>query len=414
MSIMDELKASDPEVKTELEVEKPGVVEETPAEVIETTETTQVETSTFNPQTWFKEKLEIDFEDEAKFKEKWSSLTAAEQKAAQLEASIETEKANAKKLVDEAETGFLKKYNLNENEIRRLLILKEFPDSDTTMLTKIITTDFSKSYKDDPVEVLIAKVRLDDPEIFDNDADAEAEVYRQFGIDPDAVKMENGVAMEDDDGKPIYLYKDKDGKLTLPDGRIKAMQKAAKEANKGFDAIRNKIPIPDKTDLIAAKEKETKEKTENNARLKTQWQPTFKNLADKALTKLKFERKTEDGKKSEVYFEFDVDENYRKEAARILNEVDLEQFISKGVEYSKENETKLVEAAQEELQAKYISKHFNQILLAREAQLLKEWADKEHEDLHNPTKITGRTGPKTTTKLQAEHDAVEDKIGKRY
>jgi hypothetical protein len=52
--------------------------------------------------------------------------------------------------------------------------------------------------------------------------------------------------------------------------------------------------------------------------------------------------------------------------------------------------------------------------LARETQLLKEWADKEHEELHSPNKITGRTGPKVTTKLKAEHDAVDDKIGKRY
>lgn len=414
MSILDELQKADPDVKLEQEVVEPEKVVEPnpPSGGLEPG--SEEEKPTFDPKTYFKEKFDIDFEDEAKFKEQYSSLTASQQRAAELETQIEAGKTERQKLTEEYEDTFKKKYNLNDNEVRRLLILKEFPDQDVSMLTKIIETDFSKTYKTDPMEVLIAKVRLEDSDIFDNDADAEAEVYRQFGIDPDAVKMENGVPVEDEEGNPVYLYKDKDGKLTLPDLKVKAMQKAAKEANKKFEEIRNKIPIPDKTNLTEEKEKLTKEQTDKNTRLTNQWTPTFKNLPDKALGKIKFERKNAEGK-SEVFFEFDVDENFKKEAAKVLIETDLHNFISKGIEYSKEDEQKFVELATESLQKRYLTKQtVTAMLLARENQLLKEWADKEHEDMHNPLKGTGRLGPKVTPKLQAEHDKVEDQIGKRY
>ena len=232
-------------------------------------------------------------------------MTIAEQKAAELESQIAAKDAERQKLTIEYEDTFKKKYNLNDNEIRRLLILKEYPDSDPSLLTKVITTDYTKAIKEDPMEVLIAKVRLDDPDIFDNDEDAEAEVYRMFNIDlNEKVKDEDGTVETYEDGTPKYVYKDKDGVIDLS-SKTKAMQKAAKEANKKFEEIRNKIPIPDKTNLEAEKAKLTKEQEETINRLTNQWTPTFKNLPDKALGKIKFERKTEDGKKSEVFFEFE-------------------------------------------------------------------------------------------------------------
>jgi hypothetical protein len=237
---------------------------------------------------------------------------------------------------------------------------------------------------------------LKDSDIFDNEADAEKEVYRTFGIDTDNVD-ENGV-------------------IIIPEDKIKSLQKAAKNANKEFDEIRNKIPIPDKTDLVAKKEKETKEYTEELERRKNQWQPTFKNLADKVLTKIKFEREVEkDGKKSkEVVFEFDVDENTRKETAKILKEAGLEAFAKTGTEYSKDAEQKLVEVTTDKLRRDYISKHFDEILLARENSLLKEWADKEHEELHNPNKITGKVAPtKVKSKQEEAHEAAMHQVGKR-
>ena len=413
--IIDELKAGDSEIKTLEESQK-----ETTKPAEQTTETTETETqttetTTFDPKTYFKEKLGIDYEDDDKLKETWSSLTQSQQKAAELEAQVAAKEVERQKLVDEYEDTFKQKYNLNDNEIRRLLILKEYPDSDPNLLTKVITTDYTKSIKDNPIEVLIAKVRLDDPDIFDNDEDAEAEVYRMFGVDLNEKKKdENGDVETYEDGSPKYVYKDQDGTINLS-SKAKAMMKAAKEANKHFEEIRNKIPIPEKTNLAEAKEKLTKEQEEKINRLKSQWEPTFKNLPDKALGKIKFERKTEDGKKSEVFFEFDVDENFKKEAAKVLMETDLKNFVSTGTEYSKDVEQAFVGKATESLQNRYLTKQtVTAMLTSFENQLRKKWADEQHEELHNPLKTAGRTGPKITDKLKADHEKVEDEIGNRF
>jgi hypothetical protein len=417
MSVLDELMKEDPDVKLEQKQDNPPAGDppagdppsgDPPADP-------PAGEKTFEPKSWFKEKLDIDFENEEDFKQRFSSLTAAQQKAIDLEAQVAAKDAERQKLTEEYEDTFKKKYNLNDNEVRRLLILKEYPDSDPNLLTKVITTDYTKAVKEDPLEVLIAKVRLDDPDIFDNDEDAEAEVYRMFHIDLNEKKKdEDGNVETDDGGKPIYLYKDKDGTITIPTDKVKAMQKAAKEANKKFEEIRNKIPIPDKTNLAEEKAKLTKEEEDKINRLTNQWTPTFKNLPDKALGKIKFERKNAEGK-SEVFFEFDVDENFKKEAAKVLMNADLKNFVSKGTEYSKEVEQEFVGKATESLQNRYLTMQtVTAMLIARENQVRKEIADQEHEDMHNPLKGAGRLGPKITPKLQAEHDKVEDNIGKRY
>jgi hypothetical protein len=417
MSIMEELAASDPDVKLEQKQDNPPAGDppagdppsgDPPADP-------PAGEKTFEPKSWFKEKLDIDFENEEDFKQRFSSLTIAEQKAAELESQIAAKDAERQKLTIEYEDTFKKKYNLNDNEIRRLLILKEYPESDPGLLTKVITTDYTKAIKEDPMEVLIAKVRLDDPDIYDDDASAEDRVYEMFQIDLDARKIENGVPVEDEDGSPVYLYKDKDGNVTLPPAKVKAMQKAAKDANRSFEEIRNKIPIPAKTDLNAEKEKLTVEQTEKINRLTNQWTPTFKNLPDKALGKIKFERKTEDGKKSEVFFEFDVDENFKKEAAKVLMNADLKNFVSKGTEYSKEVEQEFVGKATESLQNRYLTKQtVTAMLTAFETQLRKKIADEEHDTLHNPLKNAGRVGPKITPEIERKNNAVDDQIGKRY
>jgi hypothetical protein len=420
MSIMEELAASDPDVKLDVKQNEPPA--DPPAEPEGAKPDAGLENKSdtpdksFDPKTYFKEKLGIDYEDDEKFKERYSSLTIAEQKAAELESQIAAKDAERQKLTIEYEDTFKKKYNLNDNEIRRLLILKEYPDSDPNLLTKVITTDYTKAVKEDPLEVLIAKVRLDDPDIFDNDEDAEAEVYRMFHIDLNEKKKdEDGNVETDDDGKPIYLYKDKDGTITIPTDKVKAMQKAAKEANKKFEEIRNKIPIPDKTNLAEEKAKLTKDEEDKINRLTNQWTPTFKNLPDKALGKIKFERKTEDGKKSEVFFEFDVDENFKKEAAKVLMETDLKNFVSRGTEYSKEVEQAFVGKATESLQNRYLTKQtVTAMLTAFETQLRKKIADEEHDTLHNPLKNAGRVGPKVTPEIERKHNAVDDEIGKRY
>jgi hypothetical protein len=391
MSLAEKMIKDNPEkYKTGAEVVEPEKVEE----VVVEPEKVEPEVKTdFDTKAWIKNTLEYEYDDENQFKERWSSLTQAEQKAAELELEVEKHK----KTLEEADSFYRDKYGLTDNEIRRLQIIKEFPDSDATLLTKVITSDFSKTYKEDPIKVLTLQTMLKDSDIFDNEADAEKDVYRQFGIDTENV--------------------DENGSIVIPEDKIKALQKAAKNANREFDEIRNKIPIPEKTNLVAKKEEENKAIEENKTRLKNQWQSTFNNLADKALTKIKFEREVEkDGKKSkQVVFEFDVDENFRKEAASILKKEGLERFIQTGTEYSKDSEQKVVEMTSNRLRADYISKHFDEILLARENALLKEWADKEHEELHNPNKITGKLAPaKIKSKQEESHDAAMAKVAARF
>ena len=419
MSVVEELAASDPEVKlgTEAKVETPA---DPPAESDKDKKDAGTENKSgapdeFDKKSYLKSIFDQDFEKDEDAIEHYRSLKTNAEKAAELEAQVAAKEAERQKLVDEYEDTFKQKYNLNDNEIRRLLILKEYPDSDPNLLTKVITTDYTKAIKDNPIEVLIAKVRLDDPDIFDNDEDAEAEVYRMFGVDLNEKKKdENGDVELYEDGTPKYVYKDQDGTIDLS-SKAKAMMKAAKEANKHFEEIRNKIPIPEKTNLAEAKEKLTKEQEEKINRLKSQWEPTFKNLPDKALGKIKFERKTEDGKKSEVFFEFDVDENFKKEAAKVLMETDLKNFVSTGTEYSKDVEQAFVGKATESLQNRYLPKQtVTAMLTSFENQLRKKWADELHEELHNPLKTAGRTGPKITDKLKADHEKVEDEIGNRF
>ena len=116
-----------------------------------------------------------------------------------------------------------------------------------------------------------------------------------------------------------------------------------------------------------------------------------------------------------MFFEFDVDENFKKEAAKVLMNADLKNFVSRGTEYSKEVEQAFVGKATESLQNRYLTKQtVTALLTAFETQLRKKIADEEHDTLHNPLKNAGRVGPKVTPELERKHNAVDDEIGKRY
>ena len=357
--------------------------------------------------------FENDFKSEDEVKTHYNSLKEKATKAEQLQAEIDTAKAEAQKLVDEAEDKFRAKYNLDDNKVRKLLILKEYPDADEKVMDKVITGDFSKTYKEDPIEVLKWKYRFEDPEIYDNDDAAVDAIYEKYGINPEETK-------ENDDGVTVYVNREDgkaDGDILIPANKIKLLQKEAKEAIKVFDGIRKKIPLPDKTNLTAEKEKVSTELKEKKDRLTTQWEPTFKNFADKELAKFKVEAEVEeDGKKvNRVLFEFDIPESFRKEAKEVLHKAYLETLVAKGVEYNKEAEQLVLKQLKGKFDELIKAKYFDQIWAARETQLRKEMADEVHKELHNPNPLNTRVAPSKSESDRKKHsDQVDDEVGKRF
>jgi len=357
--------------------------------------------------------FENEFKSEDEVKAHYNSLKEKATKADQMAADMEAAKTEAQKLVDEAEDKFKAKYNLTDNRVRHLMIMKEYPDSDEKVMEKVITEDFSKTFKDDPVEVIKWKYRFEDPDIYDDDDSAVSAVYKKYGFNPDAT--EENVDME-----TVYVNREggkQNGDILIPSDLIKPLQKEAKEAIKMFNGIREKFPLPDKTNLAAEKEKVNKELKEKQDRLTTQWEPTFKNFADKELTKFKVEHEVEeDGKKStKVRFEFDIPESFRKEAREVLKKAYLETLVRQGVEYSKEAEQTVTKNLKGKFDELIKAKYFDQMWEAHETQLRKELKDETYKEVHNPNPLNTRVAPaKTDSEKKKRNEAVDDGIGKRF
>ena len=357
--------------------------------------------------------FENEFKSEDEVKSHVNSLKEKATKADQLALDMEAAKTEARKMVDEAEDKFKAKYNLTDNRVRHLMIMKEYPDSDEKVIEKVITEDFSKTFKDDPVEVLKWKYRFEDPDIYDDDESAINAVYKKYGFNPDATT-------ENEEGEKIYTNREggkENGDILIPSDLIKPLQKEAKEAIKVFNGIREKFPLPDKTNLTAEKEKVNKELKEKQDRLTTQWEPTFKNFADKELTKFKVEHEVEeDGKKTtKVRFEFDIPENFRKEAREVLKKAYLETLVRQGVEYSKEAEQTVIKQLKGKFDELIKAKYFDSMWEAHETQLRKELSDKTYKEVHNPNPLNTRVAPaKTDSEKKKRNEAVDDGIGKRF
>ena len=357
--------------------------------------------------------FENEFKSEDEIKSHYNSLKEKATKADQLQAEFDAAKTEAQRMVDEAEDKFKAKYNLTDNRVRHLLIMKEYPDSDERVMEKVITEDFSKTFKDDPVEVLKWKYRFEDPDIYDDDESAVSAVYKKYGFNPDATKV-------NDDDETVYINREggkEDGEILIPPDLIKPLQKEAKEAIKLFNGIREKFPLPDKTNMAAEKEKVSKETKDKQDRLTTQWEPTFKNFADKELAKFKVETEVEeDGKKvPKVRFEFDIPESFRKEAREVLKKAYLETLVKQGVEYSKEAEQTVTRQLKGKFDELIKAKYFDQMWEARETQIRTEMADERYQESHNPRPINTRMAPaKSESEKQKRNEAVDDGIGKRF
>jgi hypothetical protein len=324
-------------------------------------------------------------------------LLTSKTKAEESETAVKTAKEEAEKLIAEAEETFLKKYNLNDDVLKMQLLRKEFPDMPVEIAEALTTKDFMKTYKEDPIDVLVTKFMIDNPEIDDYEI-ALAKIYRDHGIDAED-KDEKGI---------VNIDKDKMLDLTIE----------AKKSAKEIDAMKEKVKLPERTNIVAKKEAETKEQQEKTERIKTQWEPFFKNFADTHLAKIPFTREITDesGKKvSEVFFEFEVPDDYRKKVGDVLKKAGLENFAKGGIEHSKEAEKKLEKQLEKDLLGEAMKEFAVTAMIALGNAKDKQWADQDYYDNHNPRAISGKVNPegKKLTQKEKDHAKSMDELGKR-
>jgi len=345
---------------------------------------------TFNPVKYFNEKFNTKFEKEDEFTTHFSSLNERATKAEQLEQDIESERTKAKQLVDESVTEFKNQFGITDDMLKFFKAKSEFPEADPNVLSRVLNSDFNETLKSDPVEILLIKERLENPEL--TEEQALRRVYKQYGIDPE-IKDDNG-AVEIDEDAAINV-------------KIEA-----KKAVRNFAEIKDKVKLPDAINIAAKKEADLKIQTEKYNTIKPLLEKEFKKIPDN-LDKVEiFKENTKNGKtEKELVFSFSLGD-YAK-STHVKKEIEQAvDYLSRTMpEFNAEFVEKALTTSAETLKAQRILSQLPDMFIAAREQWRAEFRKEANIEEHNPNGINTEGNPNIPkTDEQKKRDEGEAKV----
>jgi hypothetical protein len=257
-------------------------------------------------------------------------------------------------------------------------LLKKFPDKNPATLTEISTRDFSKTYLDNPVEVLATELMLEHPGIYSNRSDAEEDVRARYNVEE-----------QDDQGQWLIDAKAR-----------RRMQVDAKSAIDKFSGLRNQIEIPKAVDRSAEKAQVQAVEQQRIQKMTEATEKLFTKVIPQDLKAIDFEEtiKGDDGKEtSESAFRFEIGEGYVKSKAvqDILATVRA-SHIREASEWTPEKEQQVRESVVELLKANYLLKHSRELYAAMRDDLFAKYKDDAWMQRHRPRPNREDTNVKKT------------------
>jgi len=331
-----------------------------------------VPTPEFDKKKFITSIFDQEFDDETQAAEHYRSL---KQSATETEAY--------KKKIEELEAGLDPlKYFANENEYKRQMLLKQFPEYDPQLLTTITVGDLDKL---SPIDIIALKYQLKDPDIYKSKESALKVINKTFGYDPE------------------LTFEEQDEVTQLE------ILKSAKEAKKDFNEIKSKISLPEKVDLKAVNEKQAAENLAKQETLKVQLRPLLETIP----LKLKDEKITlkdiaADGSET-VVFEYQIDDDYIKEVEKEITKT-TEVLAQRGVDLNAMQKNKILEDTVKQLKDTYVAKNIDKVLKAFKTKLDKDYADREVNEYHNPRRPSQQEASKTDNVQQESISKTESRI----
>jgi len=324
------------------------------------------------------ELLEGDFDSEETIKE---TLRSLKEKATTYE-QVLSELNELKSGIDP------RQFFVSEAEMKRQLMLKQFPDYDPLLITKVVKDDFSQMSE---LEAIRLHKRLTEPDIYQYDSDVDLLLKKELGIDP-----EEEISVGDLDRASQLQIK-----------------KMAKEAKQTFAKINTEVKIPERINVEAEKQKQLDAIRQKQDTQRPLWNRAVKDLPAK-LENIEFKYTDPDTKQEQVLFEYAIDEGYRKQVEKSLEQV-AELLVKSGKEYSLASEKQETEKMISALKQKYVTDNMGKIMFAYQKSIEKRLADKHHEEVHNPRKPEVKEAPVgQKTDKQAYMDKFEKEFMERH
>jgi len=320
------------------------------------------------------ELLEGDFDSEETIKE---TLRSLKEKATTYE-QVLSELNELKSGIDP------RQFFVSEAEMKRQLMLKQFPDYDPLLITKVVKDDFSQMSE---LEAIRLHKRLTEPDIYQYDSDVDLLLKKELGLD-----LEEEISVAE---------LDRASQLQV--------RKMAKEAKQTFAKINAEVKVPDKVNLEAEKQKQLESIKAKEDAQRPLWSRAVKDLPDK-LEKIEFKYTDPETKQEINLYEYAIDEDYRRQVEKSLTQV-AELLVKSGKEYSATVERQEVEKMVGALKQKYVTDNIGKIMFAYQKTIEKRLADKKHEEDHNPRKPEIKESP---TGQKPEAQAYMDKFEKEF
>ena len=246
---------------------------------------------------------------------------------------------------------------VNETEYKRQIALKQFPDYDPTLITKVMQEGSDKLKDLDAVRL---HRRLTDPDVYESDADVDVLLRKELGVDAD---------------EEIDVTE-------LDRTQLLQLKKFGKEARRDFAKVHSELKMPEKVDVKGQKEEALRALTEKQDTQRKLWKPALKDLT-KELDKIEFKYTDPETKEEVVLYTHEIDKDFVREVEKVLPQM-ADLLVERGVEYNrtaeKEEKAKMVGA----LKNKYLAENVNKIMFAYGKQVEKNHADKQHKESHNP------------------------------
>jgi hypothetical protein len=350
--------------------------EEPPKE--EPKETPTEEPSVFDVKA-FNERFGSDFQDEEILKSSLARLNELQEldnlKGEKTE--LETKLSELSSKYEEAK-GMLdpRKYFANEDEYKRQLILqKHGQELNPALLNQIVSADLDGM---NDMDVLVLGKMVATPGIRGGADGAREMIYRQLGVDKDLDP----------------------GEWDLGAQNLIAEQAAI--SRRELKKIRD-IEVPEKVDFEAEREARQQAAAAKTEELKGAWGKVASEMVD-GFDTLKLSRETEDGKK-EVYFTYNVDEDFKKEATDLV----VDYLINQGEEPTKQS----VREAEAYVRDLFLNRHANDIIQAYGADVEAKLIEKYNLEQDNPKPPNDSEAPEAVDKDQQElFNYVKESFGR--
>jgi len=198
-----------------------------------------------------------------------------------------------------------RKYFASEEEYKRQQILQQHgQELNPAVLNKIVSADFSTM---SDVEVLVLSKQVANPNIIGGEEGAREMIYQQLGVDPDEAP-----------GDWNQLTKN-------------MVAEKALEMRRELAKIKD-IEVPEKVDFEAARAEREAQAASAKEELKGSWGNVVKEMVE-GFNTLDLSRKGEGETGDEVYFSYEIDNEFKQQAADLV----VGYLVDNNMEPSKEN-----------------------------------------------------------------------------